>query len=224
MPRPIHASPSRLGAMIQAKVTQASGALSEVLGLLQHHEGQVRRARGETRQTFLRDALRVLGNISLPQKVEDPDLGLLSLEGLEEELSSLGTQTREALEKTVGNYPTEDLEDRIFRIEAVAITLDRAVQILRAPPMRGEVPVEQLQYDLGEQLSSAESRVRKMLEMLENIRDSESLKIASLRSQIGRVLGLLHNAGVVPKKGSRVWWESRRNVPTRNRLTAEATK
>jgi len=221
MPKRLPNASAQLGAHVQIKVSQAASALSEILSIMVEHEGKVRKARGEARQDFLRGVLRILSQIHVSSTVvEDQDLGLRTLGSLEQELESLGAATGVGIQEILlhSQGDLEDTRERITRLEAVHVTLERALTILQAPAQRPSSRAGRLQFDLDARLSSLQGRVGDMLRLLESTRDAESLRFSSLRPQVEKALGMLHSAGVLPRKSSRNWWQNEREIPTRNRL------
>lgn len=227
MPKRFPTAQAHLGVHIQTKVSQAASALSEILSIMMEHEGKVRKARGETRQDFLRGALRILSQLHIPSTVvEDHDLNLRSLSSLEQELESLGVATGAGIQEilSLSHRDLENIREQRARLEAVHVTLGRALAILQAPQQRPLSRVERLQFDLDARISSLQGKVGNMLGLLENTREAESSRFSSLRPQVEKALGLLHSAGVLPKKSARNWWQNEREVPTRNRLAGENRK
>jgi hypothetical protein len=209
---------SQLAGVVQDRVVVAASALSDILQAIQAHQGKVRKARSNTRQGHIRGALRIVQQLPIGPVLEDPDLGLVSLEGLETELQSLAGDVSAGLEEIVHQGNVDETRDKMGRLEALYVTLGRGLEILQAPQQAGTDPASQLQFDLGERVTSLMAKIGSMLRLLENTRDAENLRISSLRPQVEKALELLHRAGVVPQRGTRVWWQSSRRAPERNRV------
>jgi len=141
-----------------------------------------------------------LERISIPQN--DASREELSLGDLEERLEKLASQTHVALREVVSKLESEDdLSHKLARLEATAITLDRAVRILQAPDLvEGGDEIGQFQASLGAKIEETQDLVREMIVHVEDTRTAERSKLAKVRSQVRGVLSLLQNADTTPRE------------------------